>query len=141
LKAELEYLTSSLRISDRVVFTGRISENDLNAPFAAADLFVLPSTVELQGLVILEAMACGKPILVAKSKTSAASELVEEGQNGYTFKPYNKKELAEKIIKILSNKKLQERMSKCNLIKAKEHSIEKSIVKFEEVCQKLLKRS
>jgi len=140
LRTELEQLSRSLVISDKVIFTGKISENDLNTPFATANLFVLPSTVELQGLVLLEAMACGKPILVAKSKTSAASELVEEGKNGYTFKPYDKKELAKKIIKILSNEKLQEKMSKYNLRKAKEHSIEKSVDKLEDVYQKLLKR-
>ena len=139
LKKELMQLAYSLGISEKVTFTGRIPEKDLNMPFAAADLFVMPSLVELQGLAVLEAMASGKPILVAKSEDSAAAELVVEGKNGYTFNPKNEHELSSKIIKLLENKNLRLRMGKCSLSYAKNHDIDKSVDKMEALYKSLLK--
>ena len=141
LKTELKQLAHSLGISDKVIFTGRIPEKTLNMPFAIADLFILPSLAELQGLVILEAMASGKPLLVAKSKKSAAAELLIEGKNGYTFKPRNKYELASKIIKLLRNKDLRLKMGKRNLAYIKDHDINKSVKKIENLYRNLIKNA
>ncbi|MBW2965913.1 glycosyltransferase [Candidatus Woesearchaeota archaeon] len=136
-KTELKKLAKELKIQKNSIFTGRIKEDLLRQAYAASDIFVLPSIVELQGIVLLEAMACGIPIMAAKTKTSAASELIKEGKNGLTFNPYNKKELAKKILKILTNKQLKDKMSKQSINKVKEHSIEKSIDKLESLCKRL----
>lgn len=141
LKTELEQLTHSLGISNKVIFTGRIPEKDLNMPFAIADLFVLPSLVELQGLVLLEAMASGKSLLIAKSKDSAATELLVEGKNGYTFKPKDKYDLAFKIIKLLKDKNLRLKMGKRNLAYIKNHDINKSVDKIENLYRDLIKKA
>ncbi len=140
MKTQFKKTAKELSIAKKCIFTGLISEDLLRQAYAAADVFVLPSTVELQGIVLLEAMACGLPVMAAKIKTSAASELIDKGKNGYIFNPYNKKELAEKILKILTNKKLKNQMSKQSIKKAKEHSIEKSIDKIESICKKLIEK-
>ncbi len=139
LRKKLSKLAKSLGISDKVVFTGRIPEECLNMPFAAAELFVLPSLVELQGIVILEAMASGKPLLVANSKKSAAPDFLIESRNGYTFKPKNKYDLASKIIKLLMDKELRLKMGKQNLVYAKSHDINKSIDRIESLYAGVIK--
>lgn len=140
LKKELMGLANSLGISGKVIFTGNIEEKYVNMPFSAADLFVLPSLVELQGLAVLEAMASGKPILVAKSKDSAATELVVKGKNGYTFDPRDEHDLSSKMIELLENKNLRLKMGKRSLLYAKNHDINKSVDKIETLYKKLIKK-
>jgi len=64
LRPKLEALTKTLGLSDRVRFLGLVPEGDLPALYAAADAFLLPSTVlECFGLIVLESLACGRPVL------------------------------------------------------------------------------
>ncbi|MBW2975967.1 glycosyltransferase [Candidatus Woesearchaeota archaeon] len=141
LGMKLKQLAHSLGISNKVIFTGRIPENSLNMAFASADLFVLPSLVELQGLVVLEAMASGKPLLIAKSKKSASKELLVEGRNGYTFKPKNKYDLASKIIRLLKDKALRLKMGKYNLVLIKNHDMKKCVDKMGNLFRTLIKNA
>lgn len=60
---------------------------------ALADVFVLPSYSEPWGLVVNEAMVCGMPVIVS-NKCGSAHDLVKNGENGYTFNPYDTDELA-----------------------------------------------
>ncbi|HEX9664665.1 MAG TPA: glycosyltransferase family 4 protein, partial [Patescibacteria group bacterium] len=68
MKPDYQRLTTSLNIADRVVFTGRVSDELLPKVYNLSDIFVLPSTdrSEAFGLVILEAMACGKPVVASR---------------------------------------------------------------------------
>lgn len=76
LRAELEALARRLGLGDRVLFPGFIPEAELAAVYAAADLFVLPTrALEGFGLVTLEALACGTPVL--GSRVGATPELLE----------------------------------------------------------------
>ena len=63
------------------------------------DVFVLPSKSETWGLAINEAMACKKALLVS-SRCGAATDLVEEGKNGYIFESENKSSLLEKMTQL-----------------------------------------
>ena len=139
LKAELQKLAYSLGLTDKVIFVGNVDERHINIYFAAADLFVLPSLAETQGLVILEAMASRKPLLVARSRDSAAAELIVKGKNGYTFDPRDEHDLSSKMIKLLENKNLRLRMGKHSLSYAKNHNINKSVDKMESLYRSLLK--
>lgn len=71
--------------------------------YAAADVFVIPSKFETQGIVVQEAMASGKPVVGADYL--ALKEIIREGYNGYKFNPDDPEECAEKIIKALENGK------------------------------------
>lgn len=129
LEGKLKKLSKKLGIADRVIFTGRVSEEDLPLAFSTSDVFVLPSLVELQGMVVLEAMASGKPVIIADSKISASPELVEG--NGFLFIPNNSEDLSKKIIKILQDSRLRRRMGERSLAIAKRHDITKMAKRHE----------
>ncbi len=77
--ARYQSLARSLGIADRVVFTGGVS--DARPYYGASDVFVLPSIYEPFGLVYLEALASGLPVIASKS--SGAAELIQAGKNGF----------------------------------------------------------
>ena len=66
-RAALEALTRELELTDSVQFLGGISNEDLYRYYASADLFVLPSRLESWGTVMLEALACGTPVVTTKT--------------------------------------------------------------------------
>lgn len=72
-----------LGFADRTIFTGFVPDSELSQYYAASDAFVMASKFETQGIVVLEAMACGKP--VAGINYRAVAEIVEHGVNGYLF--------------------------------------------------------
>ncbi len=68
-----------------VTFTGFVPDRRLPEFYAACDVFALPSTFETQGMVLLEAMACGKPVVALDH--GAIPEVVRNGENGYLAVP------------------------------------------------------
>lgn len=70
-----------------VIFTGFVPDHDLPRYYAAADAFVIPSRFETQGLVVLEALASGRP--VAGANYRAIPEFVRDGENGSLFDPWD----------------------------------------------------
>jgi len=79
-----------------------------------------------------------KPILVGRSSQSAACEMVKEGVNGYTFDLRDPLDAAEKVESILSNFSLKESMQKASLRIARDHDIQISISKVEDIYRRLL---
>ncbi|MFA6530641.1 MAG: glycosyltransferase [Candidatus Micrarchaeia archaeon] len=82
------------------VFTGYVENELLPSVYACADTLAFPSSFDTQGLVVLEAMACGTPAVVRKG--SAPSEFVIDGVNGQVFSDHF--DFHEKIISALKNK-------------------------------------
>jgi len=101
---KLKTIAQELKVSDRVVFTGYVDDEELNALYQIADVVLLPSRLEGFGLVVVEGWLFEKPVVV--SKGAGASELVIDGGNGYTFTPGNVEEMAEKIKSALKDDKL-----------------------------------
>ena len=97
MRREYEARAQSLGLADRVRFAGDISDEQLPSYYRAADVVVLPSVdrTEAFGLVLLEAMACGRPVVA--SRLPGVRTLVDEGRTGYLVDPGNAKDLAEKI--------------------------------------------
>jgi len=83
LEKELKELAASLGLSDRVVFTGFVSEEELPLHYAAADAAASSSTHEAQCLAIMNAMACGLPVACPKAK--AFVDFIEDGVNGCMY--------------------------------------------------------
>ena len=81
------------KLNVRVRFLGFVQE--MTPVFEAADIFVLPSIAEAFGLVIIEAMAMGRPVIVPRN--AGALDIVDEGRTGLFFESGNPRDLAEKI--------------------------------------------
>lgn len=133
----LKALAKKLGVLDRITFFGKVSDKDLLFAYNACDVFVLPSLAELEGMVVLEAMACGKPIIIANSKQSASIYFVDK--NGLLFESGNEKDLANKILKLLKNDKLRKKMGENSYKMSKEYDINKSVDKLEKVYCVVLK--
>lgn len=120
LKA-LERLVKREGISS-IVLSGFVSDQDLPKYYASADFFVTASCVETQGIVLLEAMASGSPVIGANA--GAIPELVKSGGNGFLFTPGNALELAGRMEELLKDENLRKRMGRKSLELAREHSLE-----------------
>jgi len=107
-KNELLKLVKTLGLQKSVVFTGAISDSELLEAYAAADVLAFPSIHEGFGLVLLEAMACRKPIVTWK--TSAMQYVVENQKSGILVSPWNLGDFAKSIVLLLSDKKLAKDM-------------------------------
>lgn len=94
-------LAAELGVSGIVTFTGFVADRQLPAYYAASDMLCLPSTFETQGIVALEAMAMGKPVVGANYL--ALKEIISNGRNGEKFSPNNAKSCAIKIEKVLNS--------------------------------------
>ncbi len=93
-----------------VHWLGRVDYGDLGAYFQRSDVFILPTLEDVWGMVVLEAMALGKPILC--SKQAGASELVADGKNGYLINPQDAKAIAEAMLQFIRHPERIEEMGK-----------------------------
>ena len=88
-----------LGVTDRVVFAGRIPESEKAAHYRLADAFVMPGYGEGFGIVYLEALACGIPVLA--STLDASREALRDGEMGMLVDPRNRAELYHGIVRVL----------------------------------------
>ena len=82
-RAELEHLASELGLSDRIVFAGMVSPNDVGKFYQLGDIFVSASTSETQGLTYIEAAANGLPLLCRYDE--CLENVIVRGENGYSY--------------------------------------------------------
>ena len=100
---EVRQTWKKLNLGDKIIRTGFISQEELPLFYNAADVFVIPSFQEGFGLIGLEAMACGTPV-ISSNKTSLPEIL---GDAAVYFNPNNSEEMAEKIAQIIRDKDLK----------------------------------
>ncbi|MGQ9618198.1 MAG: glycosyltransferase [Candidatus Aminicenantia bacterium] len=103
LKNELKKLVAEKRVEEKVHFLGRKDYSELVSYYHACDIFVLPSLYESFGLVQLEAMACGKPV-INTNISSAVPEISLHEETGLTVQPANSESLSEAIKRLIENK-------------------------------------
>jgi glycosyltransferase involved in cell wall biosynthesis len=135
-KQYLENLVNKLNVSKYTTFTNFLDWKDYPNIYTIADLFALPAESELQSIVTLEAVASGLPVIVVNK--GALPELANSG-NGLVFEPKNNKEMAEKIVEILSNEKLKKEMGKKSLKLVKKHSLQSVASGYETVYKYAIK--
>ncbi len=99
----LKKLIADLEISDKVLFTGPLYGNDKLEAYVDADVYVLPSSYEIFGITILEALACGTPVIVT-DRCGLAD--VINGQAGLVV-PYEKEELQHALLQMLGDDKMR----------------------------------
>lgn len=122
-RGRLEAEAARLGLSDSVVFLGAISEPHLPEVYNSCDIFVLLSAFQLTGhrqgegvpLVVLEAQACGKPVITSSRDGSAES--IIDGQTGMLVDPEDVSQIADGI-RLLSNERLRSRMGEAARLRA-----------------------
>ena len=103
-------LAVELGIGDMVTFTGSVEQGLLPVYYNAADVFVLPSWYESFGLVAVEAMACGTPVVV--SRVGGLTTFVEHGKTGYLVPWRCPDAFARSLETLLENPSLRQAMGK-----------------------------
>ena len=114
-KRELMKIIKKLNLGNRVEFKGALPKNELVDHYNLADVVVMPSLAgkagtEGQGLVLLEAMACGKAVVGAD--IGGIKDIITDGENGLLVKQKDSKELANKIVNLIKDSKLRKRIEK-----------------------------
>ena len=138
MNKELEELAMREGVSDNIKFIGYVSERDKIAAYRDADVFVLPTNYEGFGIVYIEAMACGTPIVT--TDTPGISEIVKPERNGLLVKPKNPDSLAKGIIRILENRNLRSAISRNNKKDANYYSWQNIARKVKTIYESLLNR-
>lgn len=101
----LQRLASELGLEDRVHWIGAVDQSELPRYYQAADVTVAPSTYESFGLVALESMACGTPVVA--SKVGGLLTTVEDGANGFLIDGRNPADYAERMADLIGPTSLQ----------------------------------
>ena len=119
-KDKLEKLSEDIGVKDNVIFMGYIENSDLPKYYASSDIFVLPSIetkggdTEGLGVVLLEAMACGTPVI--GSNIGGITDIIKDGETGFLAQPENPKDIADIIIDLLSKENTRQIVSENGLI-------------------------
>ena len=117
----LKRLVKDLGIEDGVIFVGYIPKEELSIFYSTVEAFIFPSFHESFGMPILEAMACGCPVI-----TSNAFSMPEvAGKVAIFVDPRNTEEIAETIYEIVTNKKLRRKLAKWGVERAKKFTWER----------------
>jgi hypothetical protein len=96
-------------VGDRVVFTGFLEGANLARAYAAADVFVHCSVTETFGLVVLEAMACGLPVVARDA--GGPSEIVREGNTGFLTPPADLSMFVDRVAQLATDAGLRAQMA------------------------------
>ena len=106
--ARIQKLCDDLCMGRMVVFLGKRAQDTLPYYYSAADVLVMPSHYESFGMVALEAMACGTPVIA--SQVGGLAFLVKDGETGYHVPDQDPEALCEKLLDILSDPHQREKM-------------------------------
>lgn len=113
----LRQLAQSLEVTEQVRFVGSVPQERLPVYYAAADLTVMPSTYESFGLVALESMACGTPVVA--TRVGGLATLVRDSETGYLVPWRDPQLFGERIQYLLTNPSLRRRLGR----NAREHAL------------------
>jgi glycosyltransferase involved in cell wall biosynthesis len=105
---EIKSLVQALGISNYVLFVGPLYGEDKLAAYVDSEVYVLPSRYETFPMTILEAYACGKPVVA--SKVGGLKDLVKDKETGLLFESGNVEQLSKSIFNLLNNNNVAKEM-------------------------------
>jgi glycosyltransferase involved in cell wall biosynthesis len=110
-RGNLELLAKNLGLKDRITFTGVTpTYEEVAKYYKESEVFVLPSTVEGEAIVLKEAMAASLPVIAMKVRGSGVLSLVRNGENGFLIEPSRQELMAKYITKLLLDQRLRNKM-------------------------------
>ena len=105
----LQHLAAKLGVAERTRFVGAVAHEDLPTYYSAADVSVMPSSYESFGLVAVESLACGTPVV--EKRVGGLTSIVRDGETGLLV-PWRDAELfAECLRRVLLDARLHARLS------------------------------
>jgi glycosyltransferase involved in cell wall biosynthesis len=135
VEKSLHRMAADMLIEQKVSFAGFIPAEDVPGLMNSVDVFVIPSEAELLSISTLEAMACGRPVLLTNAL--ALPELVRHDENGYLFKPGDVKDLVCLMNVLADQPERWESMGKVSREITLSHNLDDTIQKFELVYAQL----
>ena len=135
-REDWEKLAAELGLSERIIFTGFVPDEDLPGIYALADCFAIACPLELQSIVTMQALAMGLPVVAVREM--ALPELVHHGENGYLFADGDYRAAAKFLIKLLEDDKQRLMMAEKSLEIIKPHDINNTIRQFEKVYEEAI---
>ncbi len=135
--ARLQKLCDELAMGQTVVFLGKRGQDTLPYYYSAAEVVVMPSHYESFGMVALEAMACGTPVIA--SDVGGLGFLVQDGETGYTVPDGEPDKLCDRLSLLLSDHNLRESMGRRAEEVAQSYDWEKIAAKIVDVYEGLVR--
>ena len=135
-EATCKALAEELRITDKTLFLGVLPNEQLPIYYNMADVYVLPSLYEEWSNTIMEAMACGVPVVATDVGGNPC--LIRDGETGFLVPPKRPDLLAEKIRIILENEELARRMGEKAREEIKKYDRRASVKAYKEIMLKLI---
>lgn len=118
-------------VRPQIIFKDHVSNEQLPQELAAAEVLAYPSHMEAQGIVVIEGMAMGKPVVA--SRTGPGPELIEHGASGLLCDPHDPHSIAESVIRVLKNGDLAGQLGAAARDRAvTEFSVDKLVVRNED---------
>ena len=111
-RESLETFVAAQALTEQVVWMGFVEYEEVGSYFDQSDVFVFPTLEDVWGLVTVEAMMFGKPILC--SKWAGAAEMVAEAENGHVFDPHDAEKLAQLMARFIENPALIKQMGEAS---------------------------
>ncbi|HAJ33976.1 MAG TPA: hypothetical protein DCK79_11610 [Candidatus Atribacteria bacterium] len=136
-KKYIKKLINKTNLSDEVIFLGPIEREKLPYYYSIADICVIPSLYESFGLVAVEAMACGTPVIA--SKVGGLAHTIKDGYSGLHFIPGRSDRLAKKILGIITDsERLKEMGVNARIRTAREFGLERTVRQIKELYESLI---
>ena len=135
-RPKLEAQIAKAGLSENAHFLGRVVGDNLPQLYRTGTVFAITSKTETQSIVLMEAMASGLPCVAVDA--GAIHELVKTNKNGYLCAPDDSGAVARSIVKIITDKDRQEKMSQESVVRAAKHDISHTLTRFEEIYNKVL---
>jgi N-acetyl-alpha-D-glucosaminyl L-malate synthase BshA len=132
-RRELERQIHQQHLDEKVFLLGQ--QKNIPQLLKSSDLFVLPSIKEAFGLVLLEAMAAGLPVIA--TRVGGIPEIIEDQKNGLLVESKSSDALVEAIFKLMKSKDLRQKLVMTGLKRVKIFALEKMITQTENVYSKL----
>ena len=116
-RARIEKLTVDLGVREAVVFAGAVPDNQLSEHYGLCDVFAMPSKAEGFGIVYLEALACGKPVIAGNRDGS--SDALDDGDLGLLVDPDDPEEIAGEIVRVLQKRHPHPKVFRPEILRAR----------------------